>query len=147
MHYSNILLATDGTELMESVFDHCAYVARLTTTTVHVVHVLDVTSLRTSHIEAAWEATYVVLQSEARAILEASRKALVERGVAEDSMKEALLEGHPSEEIGAYVENHAINLVIIGGHRRTSLDRLLIGSVTDKVVRTAKVPVLIVPGA
>ena len=144
MCYSNILLATDGTKLMESVFDHCAYVARLSTTMVHVVHVLDVTSLR-SPIEA-WEAMYVILQSQARTILEASRKALVRRGVAEDSMNEALLEGQPSEEIGAYVENHAINLVIMGAHRRTSLDRLFVGSMTDKVVRTVKVPVLIVPG-
>lgn len=145
MYYSNILLATDGTGLMESVFDHCAYVARLTTTAVHIAYVLDITSLR-SPVEAAWGATYVVLQSEARTILEASRKALVQRGVAEDSMKEALLEGHPSEEIGAYVENHAISLVIMGAHRRTSLDRLFIGSMTDTVVRMIKVPVLIVPG-
>ena len=116
MYYRDILLATDGTELMESVFDHCAYVARLMTTTVHVVYVLDITSLR-SPVEAVWGATYVVLQSEARTILEASRKALVQRGVAEDSTKEVLLEGHPSEEIGAYVENHAINLVIMGAHR------------------------------
>ena len=75
-----------------------------------------------------------------------AREALVKRGVAEASITEILLEGHATEEISKYVEDHAIDLIVIGTHGRKGLDRLLMGSMTDKVIRTATVPVLVVHG-
>jgi nucleotide-binding universal stress UspA family protein len=55
-----------------------------------------------------------------------------------------VLHGHPSNELNAYVAYNAIDLIVIGTHGRRGLDRLLIGSVADKVIRGAKVPVLVV---
>jgi nucleotide-binding universal stress UspA family protein len=49
--------------------------------------------------------------------------------------------------MNAYVKEHAIDLIIIGTHGRKGLDRLLIGNLTDKLIRTAMVPVLVVHGA
>ena len=57
---------------------------------------------------------------------------------------DVLLEGHPAEELDAYARGHAIDLIVVGTHGRKGLDRLLIGSVTDKVIRTASVPVMVV---
>jgi nucleotide-binding universal stress UspA family protein len=75
-----------------------------------------------------------------------AREALVKRGVAEASITEILLEGHPTEEISAYVKDHAVDFIVIGTHGRKGLDRLLIGNLTDKIIRTATVPVLVVHG-
>jgi len=69
---------------------------------------------------------------------------LASRGVNEDRIVTAVLDGHPAEELDKYAGSHDVDLVVIGSHGRKGLDRLLIGSVADKVVRGAKVPVLII---
>ena len=42
-------------------------------------------------------------------------------------------------------ENECIDLIVISSHGRIGLSRMLIGSVTDKVLRGASCPVLVVP--
>jgi nucleotide-binding universal stress UspA family protein len=64
--------------------------------------------------------------------------------VEEASITEILLEGRATEEISAYVKDHAIDLTVIGTHGRKGLDRLFIGSLTDKIIRTTTVPVIVV---
>jgi len=145
--YTNILVGTDGTALMDAVFDECAYLARLMEANIHVAYVLDVTDFGAQSIDATWEERYVIIKSQATQILNVAREVLVKRGVAEASITEILLEGRPNEEISAYVKDHAIDLIVIGTHGRKGLDRLLIGSLTDKIIRTATVPVLVVRGA
>src|SRR5450756_361275 len=66
------------------------------------------------------------------------------RGVNEDRIVTVVLDGHPAEELDIYADSQDIDLIVIGTHGRKGLNRLLIGSVADKVVRGAKVPVLIV---
>ena len=48
--------------------------------------------------------------------------------------------------IQTYIDDHDIDLVVVGTHGRTGLDRYLLGSVTEQLVRTSSVPVLTVRG-
>ncbi|RMB08368.1 universal stress protein family protein [Haloplanus aerogenes] len=41
-----------------------------------------------------------------------------------------------------YIEEHDIDLVVVGTHGRTGFDRYVLGSVTDYLVRTSPIPVL-----
>lgn len=50
--------------------------------------------------------------------------------------------GNPVDEINRAVDEHAVDLVVMGTHGRTGLRHLVAGSVTERVVRTSKVPVL-----
>ena len=84
MHFANILVGSDGTSLMEAVFDECAYIAQLTGATVHVAYVLDITGFGARPVDASWEETYVIIKSEARRILEAAREALIKRCLYEE---------------------------------------------------------------
>jgi nucleotide-binding universal stress UspA family protein len=52
--------------------------------------------------------------------------------------------GRPVEEITQLADDEHADLVVMGTHGRTGLQRMLIGSVTERVVRTAKMPVLTV---
>ena len=54
-------------------------------------------------------------------------------------------EGLPSEQIVAYANDHDIDMIVMGTHGRSGLDRLLIGSVAERTVRTSSTPVLTVP--
>ena len=68
-----------------------------------------------------------------------------ERGkVSGVEVREVLLEGHPSNEIIDFAENNNADLIVVGTLGKTGLDRFLMGSVAEKVVRGSKVPVLVV---
>lgn len=51
--------------------------------------------------------------------------------------------GNPSLEIVDYAKQNNIDLIVIASHGRTGLNRFLLGSVTEKVVRLAQCPVLV----
>jgi nucleotide-binding universal stress UspA family protein len=55
------------------------------------------------------------------------------------------LPGEPAELITRFTKEHDIDLVVMSTHGRGGLQRAYIGSVADKVVRGAHVPVLVVP--
>ena len=56
-----------------------------------------------------------------------------------------VLEGFPPQEIVEYARNNHIDMIVMGTHGRTGIDRVLIGSVAERTVRTSPVPVLTVP--
>jgi nucleotide-binding universal stress UspA family protein len=49
-----------------------------------------------------------------------------------------------AETIVQYASDHAIDLIVMGTHGRRGVDHLLMGSVAERVVRTAPCPVLTV---
>lgn len=50
--------------------------------------------------------------------------------------------GEPAEEILLYAEHNTIDLIVMGTHGRTGVDRMLFGSVAERVVTQAACPVL-----
>ena len=61
-------------------------------------------------------------------------------------VREVVLDGYPSNEIIDFAENNNIDLIVMGTLGKTGLERFLIGSVAEKVVRGSKVPVMVVRG-
>lgn len=53
----------------------------------------------------------------------------------------------PAAAIVAYAREHGIGLIVLGTHGRTGMSRVLLGSVAERVVRTAPCPVLTVSPA
>jgi nucleotide-binding universal stress UspA family protein len=54
------------------------------------------------------------------------------------------LEGDPAAEIVRYATDASMDLIVMGTHGRTGLERLLMGSVAEKVMRDAPCSVLVV---
>jgi nucleotide-binding universal stress UspA family protein len=54
------------------------------------------------------------------------------------------VEGDPSGEIGRYAADANIDLIVMGTHGRTGLERLLLGSVAEQTLRNAPCSVLVV---
>ena len=50
--------------------------------------------------------------------------------------------GDPSEEIVNYIESESMDLVIIGTHGRKGIERIMFGSVANRVIRRSPIPVL-----
>jgi len=143
MKYKQILIGTDGGDLMIPVYAHAAYLTQLTDATVHVAYVLDSAKFTGYRIDESSN-MYDVNLDAGKQIVVKGKNELVSGGVNEDHIVTIVLDGHPAEELEMYADSQDIDLVVIGTHGRKGFDRLLIGSVADKLVRGAKVPVLIV---
>ena len=59
-------------------------------------------------------------------------------------MSTRLAEGPAAAAIVRAAKKQRVNLVVMGTHGRTGVRRLLMGSVADRVIRTASCPVLVV---
>jgi nucleotide-binding universal stress UspA family protein len=55
--------------------------------------------------------------------------------------------GDPATEIARYAREHDVDLIVVGTHGRTGMSRALLGSVAERVIRTASCPVLAVPAS
>jgi nucleotide-binding universal stress UspA family protein len=61
--------------------------------------------------------------------------------------RRTVLHGRPAAEITAFVENNAIDLLVTGTQGRKALERWMVGSVAEKILRSSRIPVLIVHDA
>ncbi|MEF8774084.1 MAG: universal stress protein [Halobacteriales archaeon] len=57
----------------------------------------------------------------------------------------AVVQGPPDEVIVDYVADRGVDMVVMGSQGRGGLDRLVVGSVTESVLRRLEVPMLVVP--
>lgn len=139
--YQRILVPTDGSTESGRVIDHAVELATIHGATVHAVYVMNTASFTGLPMETSWEGIGDVLEREGRNALDAVRAIADETGV---EVTCQLLEGSPAREIARYAEQEECDLVVMGTHGRGGIDRLLLGSVAEQVVRTSAVPVLTV---
>jgi nucleotide-binding universal stress UspA family protein len=140
--YDRVLFPTDGSEASDVATDHALAIADRFGIPLHALFVVDTSSIQTTDAYATsnFEATLEALEAEGRQRIEAVEDRATEAGV---EVSSDVVEGRPATDI---VETTADgDVVVMGTHGRTGLDRYLIGSTTEKVVRTADVPVVTVP--
>ncbi len=141
--YKKILIATDGSEYTKNSIDYGIELAKNTQAKLDVLYVIDTAAFASIPMDAAWESMYELLKQEGD---EATRY-VAEKAEAEGLAVERLtVEGHPAEEIIKYAEKNYISVIVMGTLGKSGLDRFLLGSVAEKVVRASKIPVLVVRG-
>jgi nucleotide-binding universal stress UspA family protein len=136
--YDSILIPTDGSDGVEQALEHAIDLAKNHDATLHTLYVVELTALPAEFDPAR---VYDELEAEGRTAI----GAVADRAEDADVPVEAYVaSGPPHRAILDYVPDHDIDLIIMGTHGRTGLDRYLLGSVTEKVVRLSEVPVLTV---
>ena len=139
--YDRIVVPTDGSVEGDRAVAHALALAAVHDATVHAIYVVDTSSYAGMSVEASWEGVGDLLRSDAAEAV----AAVEERAKGTDvDVETAVVEGSPSREIVRYAEGNGCDLVVMGTHGRGDIDRLLLGSVAEKVVRAAAVPVLTV---
>jgi nucleotide-binding universal stress UspA family protein len=78
-------------------------------------------------------------------VLEEMRRVTTAAGMGSLDLHLSAQQGDPARRIVDQAVETAADLVVIGTHGRGGFERLLIGSVAERVVRTAPCPVLLVP--
>jgi nucleotide-binding universal stress UspA family protein len=132
------LFPTDGSDGADVALVHAIAQAKTHGATLHVLYVTNTTYLG----GGAAEATNVdALRAIGEKTVEKTLERVSEQGI--DAVGEQR-DGDPYREILEYSDSEGIDLIVMGTHGRTGLDRYLLGSVTEKVVRTSDAPVLTV---
>ena len=76
--------------------------------------------------------------------VDALRKQLLEIRPEGVQLAHELIFGVPASSILSYAKTHDIDLIVMGTHSKHTLERWLLGSVTESVMRSAPCPVLMV---
>lgn len=138
--YESILIPTDGSQDMAPVVEQAVELAELCDADVHVLHVVDDRAYH-SVPEDVRETVRETLQADG----DSFTKAVAERAVEADlEVVRELRWGDPAAAILSYAVENEIDVIAMGTHGRTGYERFLLGSVAEKVVRTAPVSVLTV---
>jgi nucleotide-binding universal stress UspA family protein len=137
--YSDVLLPTDGSEQAAAAVDAAADVAGTYDARLHVLSVIDTMSLG---IDVRSADVAELLEEDAQGAVETVADEA--RAASVSAVETSVQYGHPYREINAYVDANDVDLVVMGTRGRSGLERYLLGSVTEKVVRTSSVPVMTV---
>jgi nucleotide-binding universal stress UspA family protein len=137
----NIIAATDFSAHSVSVLKYAAAIARRYRSKLYVVHVIPMDVYRSVPAEVMAEA---LKQTEAY-VQDAMSNQLRLEFLQRVKNEAVIREGQVDSELLKMSEQSNIGLLVIGSRRRSGLDRMLQGSIAEKVFRQASCPVLIVP--
>jgi nucleotide-binding universal stress UspA family protein len=140
--FNKIMVATDGSELGKKAVEKGIQIARLSGAKIYAVYVIipAAHSLRDFGWERAAMEHFRDEGERATAFVEEAAKA------ANVEVESVLLEGNPADEIIEFAEQNGVEIIVMGTLGKTGLERFLLGSVAENVVRHSKIPVLVVRG-
>jgi nucleotide-binding universal stress UspA family protein len=137
----SVLVGTDGSDGSDAALGEGIDLASDAGATLHVVSVLE-DSLLGIDVRSAAAADERERRDEN--LLATARQRAEDAGVAVET---AIEEGGVVDSLNDYAADNGVDLVVVGTHGRTGIDRRLLGSVTEDLLRTANVPVLSVRAA
>lgn len=137
-----MLLATDGSEYSRLALEKAADLAAATGSDVLVLAVSQLVNLGTvgPMVYAPESAFEVPTKEESEGILQEAAEYLDARGVRNKTLR---CIGQPAEAILHTAEEEHVDLIVLGSHGRTGLQRFLLGSVSNQVVSHSPVSVLV----
>ena len=140
--FEKILVATDGSEHGYRAARVALDLGKISGGKVTAIYVAD--TVKTSHLpdDMLLFSIRELLLKEGKEALKQVESLSQEKGVAFESV---VVEGNPGSEIISYAESAGMDIIILGAVGRTGLDKFLLGSVAEKVVRNSKIPVLTIP--
>ncbi len=147
--YKRIAVAVDGSDTSTVALNEAIKLARLTGADLLLLHVCEempvtwgiegMPALPMDDVEKA-------LAEAGRRLLQRDRQRVEDEGIAVETR---LVEGY-AVRTGAVISEEAArwlaDLLVVGTHGRKGLDRMLLGSVAENVMRTATMPLLLVRG-
>jgi nucleotide-binding universal stress UspA family protein len=136
--YTDILLPTDGTKGTKRAVDHAVALAAEHGARLHALYVVDTGQMGFVAIPDDISETKRRLQKRGEEVLSAVAADADAAGV--DCLT-TVASGIPEEEILEYVEEHDVDLVVMGKRGILDPDRHVLGSKTDRVLKRTGVPV------
>ncbi|MDQ2052316.1 universal stress protein [Natronolimnohabitans sp. A-GB9] len=142
--YDDILVPTDGSETIPETLTHGLSIAADNDATVHALYVVDSRIIAAATDETGPELERS-LEEEGREAVADVADAASERGL---ETEREIRTGTPSKTILEYADEEGIDLIVIGTRGKSPREKVAsLGSVSERVVDNASVPVFVVRNA
>jgi nucleotide-binding universal stress UspA family protein len=141
MTIAKILVPTDFSEHAEHALDLAVGIGKAMGAAIHVIHVAPLAPYLGPPF-APGRSFAAELHAQARKDFDQYMTGLKKRGIEATG---SLAEGIAYVEVNRAATDLGAQLIVMGTHGRTGIERALLGSVAERVVRTSPVPVLVVP--
>ncbi|MDB5895934.1 MAG: universal stress protein UspA [Rhodoferax sp.] len=144
--YQRILVPIDGSEPSGYALSEAIAVARLTRGRMRLMHVID--ELSAAHARSAYAGYGSDWLSEVRrdgaAMLEHARADAEAAGIGTETLLHDSFSSHLAEVVLDEASRWQADLIVLGTHGRRGISRVFMGSGAESILRSAKVPVLLV---
>ena len=139
--FKNILFPIDFSECSIAVFPYAVDMARRFDAKLHLLFVArDISYLGAIDVPSE---TLMGTVAEVAQAAENKMQSFCDRNLSDfPNYESKVVIGNPGEEIVKFADEQEIDLIIMGTHGRKGLDRIIMGSVADHVVKSASMPVL-----
>lgn len=146
--YERILVPTDGSTVAQAAVDHAIDLADKYDAEIHALFVADIDavnySLGTEQVDRIKQGNFQGM-TELREDAEAATGYVTQQA---ESLGLTAVERHaggrPHTLIADYAADNEIDLIVMGSHGRSGVRRALLGSVTERTLRSTHVPVLVI---
>jgi nucleotide-binding universal stress UspA family protein len=135
-----ILCAVDFTEYSTQLADYARTLGQAFEAEIHVLYVAPTLSQYVGFQVAPSSIENFVEEIIAGA--EQTMEKFLQEHLAEFNAQGHVLSGYAADEIISFARQQGVDIIIMGTHGRRGLDRILFGSVAEKVVKTSEIPVL-----
>ncbi|MBP1928097.1 nucleotide-binding universal stress UspA family protein [Methanolinea mesophila] len=139
--FTQILVAIDGSKISDRALKIALDEAKVWNATVNVIYVVETGLFSSLPMDNTWEIMYSMLEKEGQDALDAAKNEAEKRHI---TLNAVMKQGHAGNEIVNASEELGADLVIVGSHGRSEVDRILLGSVSSFVVSHCAVSVMVV---
>jgi nucleotide-binding universal stress UspA family protein len=144
--YQKIMVPLDGSELAECVLPHVeAFISQCQIRTIVFVRVIE--SI-TPAVAGEYAISLEELESREEARKSDARKYLEQltgrMTPGETKLETEVLVGRAADRLADYAESNSVDLILMATHGRSGVSRWVRGSVADRILRAASIPVLMV---
>lgn len=146
--YGHILVPTDGSAVAANAVDHAIDLAEKYNATVHALFVADTEmvtySLGAEQVDRIRQGNFAEMTELREDAEEATGYVRRRAEAAGLDAVERHAGGRPHDVIADYARSNDIDLIVMGSHGRSGVRRALLGSVTERTLRSTHVPVFVV---
>ncbi|GHO48714.1 universal stress protein [Ktedonospora formicarum] len=143
MMFQKILVPLDGSPLAEAALPVAGRMARSSGGTMMLLQVVDVSYAYLSYGAMQPSTLHVIMESSLASANTYLESVLCRPDLAGVSLKKQVVLGYPASVILSTVNTCAVDLVVMTSHGYTGVKRWVLGSVAEKVIHHAPVPIFI----
>lgn len=139
--YDDILVPTDGSTSATAAVEPACEIAAKFDSRVHALNIVNLGDIATGAEYTLPKDLIDTLESQGEKVTERIAARAREAGVETVTQ---VIDGFPAADILDYAEENDIDLIVMGTAGRTGLNRFIMGSTTERLIRHADMPVLAV---
>ena len=138
---SRVLIATDGSKAAKKAVDFGIKFAHKYGAKVYAVYVINITAYEKVN-QSNWSSEALqtfdkVANRETSSVVEKAKSSGLDA-------EPIILKGSAAEKILDFADKHDVDMIVVGSLGKSGIEHFTLGSVSEKIVRHAKVPVLVV---